>query len=303
MRRKIFFIAFALVIFGAGVFKVWRLKSGTIASPTGRLNVAVYNAETGLYVLALDRDTIKGVYIPADVHIDTARGGGKYPVQKIEQFGELSGGAKLFIKESAMRFLRVPVDGVVFVDDLEEGSLRKIVAFADLYSRTLPQSDLGRWDTWVVWWRLRRVAIAEEDIIDLSQTRTVRQVRQPDGVVIKEAETELFPVQLRQLFIENEIAQEQASIVVVNTVGTANLAQIAADVIESIGGDVVLLENADTKLEGCRVRVDKRFAAGLTLARIVQVFSCQVEEEKLQYFVGDIEVYLGKKFSSIIFGE
>jgi hypothetical protein len=296
VKIKTFLFALIIIILLSAGLGFKKLESRSVASPTGRLNIAIYNPKVGIWVLAVEQESVKGVFISSDIYIKTARGGGKYKVSKLGKLGEIEGNVVKYIKESVSRFLKIPIDGVLISDKAQ--SIEDI----DAVVLNNKKSNLSFWDLLVVWKRLTGNVLSDANLVDLEKTRSVAAVKNADGVITKEANEELFPIQLRQLFIEAKLAKEKASIAVVNGTDAPNLAQLAANIIENTGLDVVVIRNSNERFSGCKIRVEDKLKNSLSFKRLKQIFSCQIEEKKVEGPTVDIEIYIGSKFSKEMFG-
>jgi hypothetical protein len=294
LKKKIIIFGVLLLLVGFGLFKFRDIKSASIASPTGRYNLVVYNPNKGIWVLALDNKEVGGVFVANDVSIDTGFGGGKYPIGKFSKLSNVEAtNVNSLLQATVMRFFRVPVDAVVVSN--------KISKIEDIKGVVL-RSDLPVYDRAVIWLGLFRAVVTPESIVDLEGTRAVVEVTQPDGVSVKEGDAELFPITLEQIFVEEDLSKEGLSVVVVNRAKTPTLAQLGADIIENSGIDVVRLETGSNLQEGCVMMVDSRVEESLSVGRIGRMFGCKVEDGEIKFKPADIEVYIGSRFSKEMFG-
>ena len=273
-----------------------------VSSPTGRVNVLVYTG-TDAVVIALDKTAARALYFPSDVYIETAQGAGKYPVNKLTKLAELNEGGDRFIEASFERFLAVPIDIYIFTSrEISPDSLSGLVKFKDTFSSKDLKTSLTRPAKFQLWWQLNRINVPKENIIDVTKTRTVSTVEQADGVEINEADARFLPVKLQQYFIEIPLAQEQFKFVVYNTSGTPGLARLASNMLENMGTDVILLENKSDNTADCTLHVSEEDAETITVARVTQVFGCEVIRDSSSPGDKVASIYLGEQFSKLMFG-
>lgn len=295
MKKKIIILSAILGILLVLLIKVLQLRSASIASPSGRYNIAVYNPEAGIWVLALDKEDIAGIFLPKSLYIKSAKGAGDYQISKLDRLAQFQDGGKdQFIIDSISLSLYLPIDYLVYSDKAK--STEELGFDIRLYP------ELNILDRINIWKRMRRVSVYINNIVDLTQTLSTESIEQADGVVIRKINPDLFPVTLRQKFVEEDIAREEKKVVVANTTNLANLANIVSNLIESVGIDVVRIENADAKSIGCQVRADSKSSDSMSIERIKQITGCKEVDLELGYSGSNIEVYIGRNFGERMLG-
>ena len=300
-------IAGGLIILLLSIIIVARLVNTSllrISSPTGRVNVLVYNGRDAI-VVALDKTTAHALYFPSNTYIETARGAGKYPINKLTKLAELTDGKEGFIEASFERFLAIPIDIYIFTTrDISSESISKLVKLTDAFSSKYLESNLSSPAIFQLWWNLNGIRVPKENIIDVSKTRTVSRVEKADGVEISEADARFLPVKLQQYFVEIPLAEEQFKFMVYNTAGTPGLARLASDMLENMGTDVILVENKSSNFENCQLHVaNPDDAQSVTAKRVIQAFNCELVIEATSTNSLVAKLYLGSEFSKIMFGK
>lgn len=302
MRIKIVISIFLSILIGGFAYKIYKLKSASSVSPTGRINVLFYSEKGDSWVLALKGGEIRGVIVPANLYIESARGAGSYKVGKLAELGQLEKEKLSFVRDSFVRFLKVPIDATVLLNN-KTGTDKKpggLISYKFIFGADGVETDLGLWDRFLLWRRLSSSVAVKRDLIDLSKTSAVLKEKQPDQYEIYKVESDLLPIKAQQIFVEKELAEEKETVVVYNTTGASGLAEIAAKIIENSGIDVLQQKNYDPIGEECLIYAQK--PKSLSVKRVTQIFDCKVEK-KMSYGLGTIEVYLGDEFKKRMFGK
>lgn len=299
-------IAIGLLVFLLSIIVLARVVNNSlfrISSPTGRVNVLVYNGEEAI-VIALDKETAHALYFPGNTYIETARGAGKYPVNKLNTIGELSQGEGDFVEASFERFLAIPIDIYILSSrDISSQSISGLVKFIDIVSSKYLDTSINRPSILQLWLNLAGLRVPKENIIDVSKTRTVSNISQADGVEISQADSRFLPVKLQQYFVEIPLAKEKFKFIVYNSVGTPGLARLASDMLENMGTDVILLENRPANVKGCQLHIaDQEYEKLITVKRVKQAFNCELIHDTTSEGELVASIYLGETFSKLMFG-
>lgn len=307
MRNKIVLLLVIPSLVMVSFLKFRELKSASVVSPSGRLNIVVYG-NNAAWLLAMETQAERSMYgamIPGDIYIETAKGAGKYPTAKLDELGNLEEDLFGFIRDSLESFMHVPVDGVIIAEQVNKtNELKNILGLQEIITTDQQKvTDLGIWDRFTVWRVLQSTVLAKENIIDISKTIAMREELQADGAKIIIAETQLLPLKLRQFFIEPLLAEEKKNVIVYNATRTSGLAQIVAAIVESTGVNVIKVDNAEVVLSECEIRGNDQAVRSKSFARLRQIFNCSPSTERPREKIGEIELYVGKEFSGKMFGK
>lgn len=208
---------------------------------------------------------VKILTIPDQAFIDVPDGFGKWQIRSIFDLGETSeiGGFSL-LKKSISEFLGIPIDGIsskLLVDRAKHNIFSGIELLPGL------KTDLTGWELILLKASLLQVRFDKMSKVRLEDLLVLEKQTLADG-------TEVFiadPIRLDSVmrgFADPKISSEHLSIAVFNTTEKPLLAQKAKRLIENLGGNVIVAQNAPRILEKSYVEgVDSK-----TLKRLIQIF-------------------------------
>lgn len=211
------------------------------------------------------------VQFPQGVQINAAQGMGEWQLESLWDLGKTRQvGGELLVK-SMQYWLNVPVDGF-FAGEFNTGFPGNLAIFFN-------QSNFTVFDKLKIFVALGFLGAGEQKNYDAQKLRIVKEQRLVDGSL----GWKLVPEQVENFttreFQDAVVAHENSGIGVINPTQVPGAGEKVAQVLKTMGTDVVWLKSkAELRLEErCVLRVREITTTSFKIAR---VFSCKVEFEK-----------------------
>lgn len=252
--------------------------------------------------------------IPDQTYVDVPKNYGSWKLGSVYQLGQEEKdpiGADL-LKLSVSRLVGLHIDGIILLDRRNGMSVEEIVEdlkknplsrFAFLNSHL--KSDLTGNEANQLFWSLSKVRSDKLVSLNLERSKITESKLLPDSSRVLGVNTIALDLFIRDKMSDTSIAEEELSVAVFNATGYPGLAQQAARVITNLGGNVVLIANADGILERSIVLADKerQKEKSLTEERLTQIFAsdclrenCITVDPKVASSRAQINVVLGRDY-------
>jgi len=310
LARKIFLIICLTLLLGIS-YQVWGSLKKSLWDGKSRLTLALNSSPILVASFDPSDKTLNFLSIPPNTYIETIHGYGFYKAESIWKLGELEKYGGELLAGSLQEYLGVPVDAYASISNTEyqtpnikhKGSF---LAMIQSLLRGENETDLTRWDLIRLWWGVRGVRFDKVNLIDLGETNAVKKVILPDGTPALEPDPLRLNQLVSRLFSDRKIKEERISIGVYNGTEYPGLAKKAARIINNIGGQVIEVGDRDKKSEKpasaktsagkCELRSEKKFVNSYTTRKIMKIFVCQYEIEKMGEMGLEIAVILGEDY-------
>jgi hypothetical protein len=271
---------------GYGVFKGWK---GVVRAHWDGDSVISYveiNDQPGYTVYAYHpkEDVLKGIIVPSETMFPVAKGFGEYQVANIEELGEIEGiGGPKLLAYSFQNFLKAPIDGWIVKKN-------QFLPF-------LWKSNFTWWDKLRIFFKTRGLKISQKKIVNLRTEGFLKEEQAADGSNIwRLKEGGVYDASLR-VFGEEQILTEGLKVTVVNGTNHSFMAKRVAQLLKSIGVQVVSTGNSEDIYQQTVIRVNNRSSAQdtYTFNRIQQVF-LDSRVEPSGEVEADFELIIGEDF-------
>lgn len=300
-KTKLGILVLSLIIFlllvgqmvntGRSFFKPWNASKITKNyNWDGRFNINLVLKAKEVAVLTLNPTEKQAIIInfPDNTLVDVANGFGQWEIRSVYNLGGWG-----LLEQTISDFLGIPIDGFIGY----EGSITKINP-VDLIQMNIQSSltpvELIRLKFYLAQVRfdkIKNIDLGKRSVLDLRELNDSTTVYIADPIKIDSVLT---------FFVDPTIKNEHMTIAVFNATDYPQLAQKAARLITSLGGNVIITANAQRNYLKTQVVGEK----SATLTRLQQIFDlgCRidpkcdkigpgVEEERAQ-----INVILGEDF-------
>lgn len=281
-----------IINFGKMFFKPWGLNQEKINrnyrwDGNNNINLVVKDESIGILSLNPKDKTAFIINFPDNTLIDTAFGFGKWQIRSIYNLGQSEGNRGYELLEKSLgNLLGVPIDGMIeYKGDLTELDIRNIKT--DLTLLELIRLKIS----------LSQIRFDKIKNIDLLKMEILDKTRMNDGTEIYSSD----PDKLDQIlvFIDPLIQKEHLSIAVFNATDYPQLAQKAARMITNLGGNVIIISNAQNTYAKTKVTGQK----GSTLTRLSQVFDLGCSKDPTCANISVPEMENSRAQINIVLGE
>jgi len=143
------------------------------------------------------------------------------------------------------------------------------------------------------------------EVVDLLESNIVIREELPDGSNVYRIDDFGLRARAGRWFVDEKVAGEQVTVVVVNTTGSAGLGGVMSKALETMGVQVVSVENSEEEFLESEVRVNKKeMFDSLMLKKLLRFLdlkkAIKVENNDSR---GDVEIFLGKDFKERMRGQ
>ena len=258
LTRTIFLIIIILIV-GLGLAIVTKFTRQSDFYDQGNFNIAVLSGDK-LYILSYHNSPalLNILMIEPDVYAPLAKGFGEYRIKAIWELGEMEkfGGGQL-LQLSSQHFLGIPIQGwakindnpLYLQDDINSIPKRQVLTLMIkiLFSRT---TNIKKLDTIKLLTRIYSLAQTNIDFYSLDKTRAGEKVTLSDQTTAYRIQQDFLENLAKNLFRDNSVINDGIIWGVVNTTNQPGMADNAARLIHTIGGEVILGNETDTNLPG-----------------------------------------------------
>lgn len=288
------FFAFCLlfsIFFGRKLYLAWK---NSIWTGISRLTIVVATADPKIYSFDPSSGRSTMMTIPRNTQVEAAWSYGNWPAGSLWELGMHEGKGGDLLRQSLQKNLGIPVDAWIG----EAGE--KLFASQPLgFLSSLAQAvSSGRAKTNLTFFdRLRLVSSglsgAKQKEIDLPSAGVLKKVSLSDGtegfVVVREKAKVVLDLS------DAEIFKEGRKVVIVNSSDKSGLALQVAQIVGGLGLRVIGTQTGEGSVD-CEVKGEHEQLKSLSARRLVQVFSCNLQEEKLDG-PEDLRLMLGEDFA------
>lgn len=239
------------------------------------INLLVKAAHISLFSYSPKEEKVTIIEVPDELFLDVPHGFGKWQLRSVYELGQSQkgiGGDSL-LKDTLANFFAVPIDGFLDFTLQPTKTTPEIVeilrknSFSGLNLLSSLKTDLTLWEILRLKMSLSGVRFDKVKELDLIKLGILEHENLPDGTAVFSAD----PVKLDSVlsdFADPVIVSEHKTIAVFNATEGVALAGKWARVINNLGGNVVITNNARERLEKTKI-VGER---SLTLKRLRQIF-------------------------------
>lgn len=251
----------------------------------GQFNINLIFRSKGIALVSYNPtdQKITVVDIPDETYLTSSHSFGDWQIRSLFDLGENQqglGGDKL-LKDTLTDFLGQPIDGFLdFSGSYKSKSAKEIVDIIRS-SPSGPVNILSNLKTDLTLWELLRLKFALGEVrfdklteIDLQRAGVLEKKQLLDGTEVLIADLNILDTTLTFLS-DPKIKNEHKTIALFNGADKALFAQKWARLIANMGGEVIILSNAQTKLDKTIVLGEKSD----TLKRLQQIFNFHCSEQ------------------------
>lgn len=261
------------------LFSPWKVIAGYQRNYTWdarfNINLLVRGKSISVLTYSPKQNSVIIINIPNETFLEVPSGFGLWQLRSVYELGEsqkTSSGDKL-LKDTLTSFLALPIDGFLDLSNLPNKSAVDMV-------NILKKNPFSGWNllfslkTDLTVWELLRLKLGLGGVrfdkikeLNLVELGVLEEESLPDGTKVKTSD----PIKLDSVlsdFADPAIASEHSSIAVLNATDYPQLAQKAARLITNLGGNVIIMANADQKIKKTRVQG----VESATLKRLKQIF-------------------------------
>ncbi len=240
-----------------------------------RINLVVRSSSISVLSFDPTVQQVKIVRVPMETYVNTPGDFGSWQLRAIYDLG----GSKL-LKDSLANFFTIPIDGYLelggswqdktamqMVESFRQNPLVLTSVLVDTKTDLTPLELLRLFSS------LRSVRFDKINEIDLGSQNLLEQSTLPDGttgLIVDPIKIDGFS---SNNFIDSQIVKEQATIAVLNGTDQPGLAQKVAQIISHLGGNVIIANNAQTKVKKSFVYSSEPGKYASTLNRLSSVFA------------------------------
>lgn len=278
------------------------------------INIVIRNGTVGVLTYNPNEAKITTLEIPDQTYIEVPGGFGKWKLASVYDLGQTESPPKgsQLLADAVVAVLGVPIDGFIQTagqvgNGGAEGVMEKIRQNpADLFFmvRTL-RTNLTFKEIFKLMWKLPKVRFDKVEKLSLNDFEVMEKSQLADGSMI------YLPDQIRldatlKHFIESKIADEGFTIAVFNATDKPGLGQKAARLITNLGGDVIILSNAEVKRAKSAVLVNpnieesREVRRSLTFKKLKSLF---VYNNEVETDLNDPQLKLSRALINVVIGE
>lgn len=258
-----------------------------------RFNVVIIAQPTTLVSVNAKDQTAIAVALPDELYIsDLAYGYGAYRTAMIYPVGQLDRRGGETVATTVSDYLGVPVDGYIYAPAAKVSDLKSyFLSPKSVLGAGSSLNILDRLQLAVTIIQMRPDKIKTVNLGDFSD-----QLVLSDGSVALSLDKESADAHFQDDFVESRLRDEGFRLEMLNSTPVLGLGNRASRILVNIGANVVNVGTIDGQLPGCLIKTTPKAKNSLTVARIAQIFSCQVttlpEEGR-----AEIEVDLGQDYA------
>lgn len=293
---KSFVLVFVFVLVGLSIFKARHFFSGSWDGKH-RFNFVLIGQP--LFIVSFQPLQKTGVILtlPPEALIESLYGYGFYRAESLYRLSQLENRGGQLVEGSLQAFLGLPVEGFL-VNKEAKGEKSDVTNSLALALKGEAETNLTVWDLLRLWWQTKRIRTDKLTLFDMSQTSASKQVLLADGSQAVEIDPQKLEKIINDYFKDDDLANEDLSIAVLNSTSFPGLAQKAARLVENIGGRVVTIGDWPDLVKKCQIRSKKSNQKSYTVQKLTKTFSCQWEEGSKSEQRAEAVLILGEDYWS-----
>lgn len=252
------------------------------------INLLVRTPSISIVSYSPKQEKIVILNIPDETFLEVPFGFGKWQIRAVYELGQFSRGAggDRLLMDTITSFLAIPIDGFLDFGALKpQRSTAEIVEtirknpFSGFNLLTILKTDLTPLELIRLKLGMGGVRFDKVKELSLDKLNVLDKVNLSDGTLVFTAD----PVKLDSVLsdlADPAVTSERKSIAVLNATDHPQLAQKWARLITNLGGNVIIVANAEERLE-------KTLVQGLsssTLKRLQQIFSPDTKKDSPAVF-------------------
>lgn len=159
-------------------------------------------------------------------------------------------------------------------------------------------SNFSLYDRIKLWLEVRRLRGDQITFYNLADNYILEDEKRPDGSVVKNVNTDLFELTLKDSFQDSEIRKENVTLEVVNATSAERVAAGLGRIMNRLGASVILSTTAKIpEKEGCLLYVSQPpFLHSAVVNFIIKNFNCTVSNARFENSQTDVKIVLGEDF-------
>lgn len=247
--------------------------------------------------------------IPRNVEIEATHGYGFYQIGSLWDLDLMEHRKGNLLLSSLEEAFAVPIGWYLAVNTPVASIKGEIIRFvtSSLSLRSLLSSLLSgktsmtSWNVLTLWRETRGIELAGADVFDFRNIETTAREIRADGSSVARFDPQKYDAVIGDAFQDVRISQERFRLAVYNTTTTTGIGQRVARMLESIGGFVVFVGNAEPPVDGaCELSGSKENLKSATSRFIQSIYLCSLQElQEVQR--GDLVIHLGTAFEKRYF--
>lgn len=239
------------------------------------INLAVRTRTVSLLNYNPWEETITVIDIPDETFLEIPPDLGKWQLRALHELGELGGlGGGLLLKSALTSFFGVPLDGfldfgnseVISANEVVESLRKNIFSGYDLLSGI--KTDLSMWELIRLKKGISSVRFDKIRKLDLRKLDVLQKEVLADGTPVFTADLQVLDSVLSDLK-DPSFVSEHKTIAILNATDKGQLAQKWARLVTNLGGNVIILGNADERLQKTKIWGEQ----SQTYTRLRQIFA------------------------------
>lgn len=239
-----------------------------------RFNVVLITKPMAVLSADLTDKTVTLIRVPDDLYItELAFGYGPYRSAAIYSVGQLDKRGGETVMATMSDYLGIPVDGYIKTDSMPTDIKRFVFNPQLLFKGESSLNIVDRLQLGVLLLQTRFDKIKLVDLGTLAGPLVLA-----DGSMALSLDKEILDNNLRDFFVEKKVRDENLRVEVVNSTIVLGLGNRAGRVLSNMGANVINVGSTDQPLSSCQIQTTGKIRNSQTVARIVQIFSCQVTD-------------------------
>ncbi|MDO8498280.1 MAG: LytR C-terminal domain-containing protein [bacterium] len=285
------------------------LRSPRISWEDGEtLNLLVKAREVSLLSFNPKGKSTVVLIIPEEIQMHLPFGFGNWPVRSIYGLGQAESrprGAEL-LSETVSQNFSLPVQGYLLLPqnvDLSFDEVLKKVKDEPLWGLGIlrnSKTDLSPRELWNLFSHLREVRSDKVEVVDLAESKAVKESTLPDGSRSLTLNQVLLDQLIQSKIEDSKLKDESLTVGIFNTTTYQGLAEKVAREITNMGGRVVFTASSPDHLEVTVVKGKPSYTIDL-LSKILAPHcekkeKCPVSGSNLDLSRADINIILGEDY-------
>lgn len=301
----------ALVLFVLVV--LWQIVAGVRASVwdgEGRLTIVTATPTLSVFSFNPTARSALLLSVPDNLQIQSAFGYGQYPAGSLANLDMQEERQGQLITESVALTFGTIVDGQVTKMQntkfkiKNKGDLMKLLGWG-MVGKILPgiRTNVSLWDLVRLELDLFRLRPDKFETLAIQETNGVRLDYLPDGTSVYQVERTKMDHLSERLFVDENLAGEGLTVVVVNTTGATGLGGTVSRILNTVGMHVVAVEDRKSDLAHTLIVAPGTSQRKGGTAKLERWFGTEALERGEADSRGDVTVFLGNDVRERLIGD
>jgi hypothetical protein len=259
------------------------------------------------------------LHLSSNIYTDVPKGYGKWRLGSVYALGNEENppiGASL-LKMTLTRLLALPIDGIVMLPNSTAfNSTEEVVEsfrknfIPDLFYLSKIESDLTKWEGLQLYGALSGIRADKIASLDFERSTITESKLLPDSSRVLGVNTVRLDLFIRDKLADQKIVEENMPIAIFNATNQTGLAQEVARFVTNLGGNVIIMQNLDTKEQKSNVVITSQtntsdIQKSISYQRVAQLIAphclnndCNTTNAKILSSRAVINIVVGEDFVS-----